>query len=40
MPETFKHTFDTPVYKGTVEIPTGIFIDGKFIDGAEGGYIE
>ncbi|EKM60318.1 uncharacterized protein PHACADRAFT_246179 [Phanerochaete carnosa HHB-10118-sp] len=40
MPETFVHKFDTPVFKGTVEIPTGIFIDGKFIDGADGNYID
>lgn len=40
MPEVFTHKFDTPVFKGTVEIPTGIFIDGKFVDGSEGGFIE
>lgn len=40
MPEVFTHKFDTPVYKGTVEIPTGLFIDGKFVDGGDGGHIE
>ena len=40
MPETFVHKFDTPVFKGTVEIPTGIFINGKFVDGSDGGLIE
>lgn len=40
MPETYVHKFDTPVYKGTVEIPTGIFIDGKFSDGGDSSFIE
>ncbi|GJE89226.1 aldehyde dehydrogenase family protein [Phanerochaete sordida] len=40
MPETFVHKFDTPVFKGTVEIPTGIFINGKFVDGSDGGKID
>ena len=40
MPETFVHKFDTPVFKGTVEVPTGIYIDGKWRDGENGGLIE
>ncbi|KAH9920551.1 aldehyde dehydrogenase [Epithele typhae] len=34
MPETFKHTFDTPVFKGDVAVPLGLYIDGKWVDGA------
>jgi aldehyde dehydrogenase (NAD+) len=40
MPEVFKHTFDTPVYKGTTEFNTGLYINGKWVDGADGGVIE
>ena len=40
MPETFKHNFDTPVFKGLVEVPLGLYIDGKFVDGSSGTYIE
>jgi aldehyde dehydrogenase (NAD+) len=40
MPQTFKHTFDSPVFKGTVEVPLGHYIDGKFVDGSEGKTIE
>lgn len=40
MPATFTHKFDTPVFKGTVSIPTGIFINGEFVDGSDGGHIE
>jgi aldehyde dehydrogenase (NAD+) len=37
---TFKHSFDTPVFKGDIEIPLGNFIGGKFVDGSEGKTIE
>jgi aldehyde dehydrogenase (NAD+) len=40
MPGTFKHTFDTPAFKGDVEIPLGLFINGEFVDGSEGKTIE
>lgn len=40
MPQTFTHHFDTPVYKGTSSFSTGLFIDGKFVDGSDGGLIE
>jgi aldehyde dehydrogenase (NAD+) len=40
MSKTYTHTFDTPAFKGTVEIPLGNFIDGKFVDGSEGKTIE
>ena len=40
MPETFVHKFDTPVFKGEVSVPLGLYIDGKWVDGAEGKTIE
>ena len=40
MPQTFTYKFDTPVYKGTTSFSTGIFINNKFEDGGDGGYIE
>jgi hypothetical protein len=40
MTKTFVHNFDTPVFKGKVEVPLGLFIDGKFVDGSEGKTIE
>ncbi|KAI0087988.1 putative 1-pyrroline-5-carboxylate dehydrogenase [Irpex rosettiformis] len=32
MTATYTHTFDTPVYKGTVSVNTGLFINGKFVE--------
>ncbi|KIP05757.1 hypothetical protein PHLGIDRAFT_91685 [Phlebiopsis gigantea 11061_1 CR5-6] len=40
MPSVYTHKFDTPVFKGAVEIPTGIFIDGKWRDGSDGELID
>ncbi|KAF7798220.1 hypothetical protein EIP86_009437 [Pleurotus ostreatoroseus] len=40
MPETFTYTFDTPVYKGTSSFSTGVFINGKFVDGSDGSMID
>ena len=40
MPETFTHVFDTPAYKGTTSFNTGLFIDGKFVDGVKKTTIE
>jgi aldehyde dehydrogenase (NAD+) len=37
---TFTHQFDTKPFKGTSTFETGLFIDGKFVDGSEGGTIE
>ncbi|KAI0638767.1 aldehyde dehydrogenase [Trametes polyzona] len=34
MPETFVHKFDTPVFKGEVSVPLGLYINGKFVDGS------
>ncbi|KAJ7595174.1 aldehyde dehydrogenase [Mycena floridula] len=31
MSKTFKYTFDTQVYKGTITLNTGLFIDGKWV---------
>ncbi|KAH9920552.1 aldehyde dehydrogenase [Epithele typhae] len=40
MPETFKHTFDTAVFKGDVSVPLGLYIDGKWVDGANNTTID
>ncbi|PVF99104.1 aldehyde dehydrogenase [Serendipita vermifera] len=40
MPTSFSYQFDTKVYKGSTSFETGLFIDGKFVDGAEGGTID
>ena len=40
MPKTFTYKFDTAVYKGTTSFSTGLFINNKWVDGSEGGYIE
>ncbi|KAF7760325.1 hypothetical protein Agabi119p4_11001 [Agaricus bisporus var. burnettii] len=37
MPQTYTHTFDTPVYKGSVTINTGLFIGGQWVDPVDGG---
>ncbi|EKM77497.1 hypothetical protein AGABI1DRAFT_115102 [Agaricus bisporus var. burnettii JB137-S8] len=37
MPQTYTHTFDTPVYKGSVTFNTGLFIDGQWVDPVDGG---
>jgi aldehyde dehydrogenase (NAD+) len=37
---TFEYTWDTPVYKGKTTLPTGLFINGKFVDGVKGQTIE
>ncbi|KAJ6541703.1 NAD-dependent aldehyde dehydrogenase [Mycena capillaripes] len=36
----FSHHFDTPAYKGTVTVPTGLFIGGKFVDGSQNTTID
>lgn len=40
MPETFSYTFDTAAFKGKTTISTGLYIDGKFVDGSKKGTIE
>lgn len=37
---SFVHEFDTPMFKGKVNFPTGVYIDGKFSDGASHTTIE
>ena len=40
MSDEFKLSLDTDLYKGTVSVNTGLFIDGKWSKPIEGGTIE
>nr|GAT55592.1 aldehyde dehydrogenase [Mycena chlorophos] len=40
MATTFTYQFDTPSFKGTSTFETGVYIDGKFRDGAKGTTID
>lgn len=40
MSETFTYKFDTPTFKGEVSVPLGLYIDGKWVNGADGTTIE
>ncbi|EJD50206.1 aldehyde dehydrogenase [Auricularia subglabra TFB-10046 SS5] len=40
MAPTFSYTFDHPSYSGKVTFPAGVYIDGKYSDGAEGKLID
>ena len=40
MPGTFTHQFATDLYKGSVTVNTGLFINGKFVDSVDGETIE
>ncbi|KAF9019855.1 aldehyde dehydrogenase [Hymenopellis radicata] len=40
MPTFFTHTLDTPSFKGTLSLNTGLFINGRFIDPIRGGFID
>ncbi|KAF9016045.1 aldehyde dehydrogenase [Hymenopellis radicata] len=40
MPRTYTQTLDTPAYKGTVSINTGLFINGQFVDPVKGDSID
>ena len=40
MPGVFTHSFDNDCFKGQVAINTGLFINGKWVDGSEGSTIE
>ncbi|KAL0959117.1 hypothetical protein HGRIS_014413 [Hohenbuehelia grisea] len=35
MPETFSHQFQNELFNGKVSFSTGLFIDGKFVDGSD-----
>jgi aldehyde dehydrogenase (NAD+) len=35
MPSTFNYEFNTPSFKGKSSFETGLFIDGKFVDGSD-----
>lgn len=37
---SFTYQFDTPTYKGTSTVPTGLFINGKFVEPLQKGTIE
>jgi aldehyde dehydrogenase (NAD+) len=36
----FTYQFDTPSYKGTSTVSTGLFINGEFVEPVEKGTIE
>jgi hypothetical protein len=40
MTGTFTYEFDTPIYKGSATIPTGLFINGQFVDPVDAATIE
>ncbi|KAJ3508204.1 hypothetical protein NMY22_g16692 [Coprinellus aureogranulatus] len=40
MPTHFDYTFDTPVFKGSTSFPTGLFINGQFVDGSDSTIID
>ncbi|KAG6827489.1 hypothetical protein H0H92_011565 [Tricholoma furcatifolium] len=40
MVATFTHEFDTPAFKGKTSFPTGLFINGQFVDGSGGAEID
>ena len=40
MAPNFEYTFDTAAHKGKTSFSTGLFIDGKFVDGSKGTTIE
>lgn len=40
MPSSFSYQWETPAYKGKTEFSTGIFINGKFVDGSNNSTIE
>ncbi|KAK0443708.1 aldehyde dehydrogenase [Desarmillaria tabescens] len=37
--QIFSYNFDTPTFRGTTKVHTGLFINGKFVDPIEGGSI-
>ncbi|KDQ51391.1 hypothetical protein JAAARDRAFT_534135 [Jaapia argillacea MUCL 33604] len=40
MTTTFTHEFNTPVFTGKTSFPTGLFINGQFVGGADGTTID
>lgn len=40
MPATYSHHFKNDFFTGQVSINTGLFIDGKWVDGSSGTFIE
>jgi len=40
MTDVFKLELDKELYKGTVSLNTGLFINGQFVKPAEGGTIK
>lgn len=38
--QIFTYNFDTPTFKGTTKVHTGLFINGKFVDSIEGSSID
>ena len=40
MPEIFSHEWDTEVFKGKTSFNTGLYINGKYVDGQKGKTIE
>lgn len=40
MPSTFTHNFDTPAFKGSTTLNTGLFINGQWVDPVDNGTIE
>ncbi|KAL0576418.1 hypothetical protein V5O48_005554 [Marasmius crinis-equi] len=40
MSTSFSHEFNTPSFKGKVNFPTGLFINGKFVDGSDKSTID
>ncbi|KAJ3928000.1 MAG: aldehyde dehydrogenase [Lentinula lateritia] len=40
MTPTFTHDFNTPVYKGKSSFSTGLYINGKFVEGSDGTTID
>lgn len=40
MAKVYEHNFDTPVFKGSIKINTGLFIGGEFRSAVDGGEVE
>jgi aldehyde dehydrogenase (NAD+) len=40
MPPTFTYEFDNASFKGKSSFETGLYIDGKFVDGSDKTLIE
>jgi aldehyde dehydrogenase (NAD+) len=40
MPAVFTYQFDSSLFKGTVNVNTGLFINGQFVDSVDGATFE